>query len=288
MKKEIESFLEYLEKNKGYSAHTTTSYRRDLLQLEAFSSQKTVATICTKNEIRLFIHSLSEKGLKPKSISRKKVAIQSFIKYVLKKGLIDVDPMKSIANIKLDKPLPKALPQRETSALTSSGTTSLRNRAIVELFYGSGIRLSELYNITLSDLDFNNNLVKVLGKGNKERIVPVTTYALDAILAYLQEGGRHKQSSGPLFLGRNEKQLSKRQIQRVVEQELSKVSQAEKLSPHTLRHTFATQMLDEGADIRVVKELLGHASLASTQIYTHVTKESLKRVYKQAHPRSGE
>lgn len=288
MKKEIKTFLTYLEKNKGYSPNTVSSYRRDLLQLFEHSTAQDIKGICTKQEIRSFIHDLSERGLKPKSISRKKVAIQSFIKFAIKVGYLSVDPMKAIANVKLDKALPKALSLRETNALPETGTDNIRNRAIVELFYGSGIRLSELHSLTIEEISARELLIKVLGKGAKERIVPITEHSLKLIESYLLETGRSLRGKGPIFLGRGSNPISKRQIQRIVEKELSRVSQAEKLSPHTLRHSYATHLLDKGADIRVVKELLGHASLASTQIYTHVTKESLKRAYKQAHPRSGE
>lgn len=288
MIKEIEKFLTYLEKTKGYSPHTISSYKRDLLQLLHSSTATTIDTVCTKNEIRGFIHQLSEKGFKPKTISRKKVAIQSFVKYALKEGFITTDPMKAIANVKLDKTIPKALSLKDTCALPSTGIDNTRNRAMVELLYGSGIRLSELHGLSIDDIHSKELLIKVLGKGAKERIVPITQYSLDIVKAYLKESGRDIKSRGPLFLGRGAKAISKRQIQRIVEKELSRVSQAEKLSPHTLRHSYATHLLDSGADIRVVKELLGHSSLASTQIYTHVTKESLKRAYKQAHPRSGE
>lgn len=288
MIKTITAYLTYLEKNRGYSEHTIVSYRRDLLQLAEFSDSTTLQDICTKHEIRSFIHHLSEKGLKPKSIARKRVAIQSFIKYAMKEGHLTQNPMKAIASIKLPKPLPKALSQRETNALPTTGIDNTRNRAIVELLYGSGIRLSELHSLAIEDITTNDLLIRVIGKGNKERIVPITEHSLSLIERYLIETGRSLSDKGAIFWGRQRNPISKRQIQRIVEKELSRVSQAEKLSPHTLRHSYATHLLEKGADIRVVKELLGHASLASTQIYTHVTKENLKQAYKQAHPRSGE
>lgn len=294
LKSLLNEFLNYLEKQRGYSANTITSYRRDLTQYESFLKEDGLGTAVTtafaRDSIRGFLYSLSDSGLSPRTLSRKRASLLSLSKYAVKMNIIESNPLASIASPKLDKPVPVLLSGKQAEGLTEKlpdGELELRNLAIVELLYGTGIRLAELYELTPGDIDSEKQLIKVIGKGNKERIVPVTSYALKLIDRYLAARGGAGKSS-PLFAGRNGDRLSKRQIQRVVEKELSAVTDAKKRSPHTLRHSYATHLLDNGADIRVVKELLGHASLASTQVYTHVTKDRLKNAFRQAHPRSGE
>ncbi len=291
----IKGFLGYCAKQKGYSEHTCSAYKRDLVQYYQFCKKSDmpldVKTLFKKNPLRAFIYFLSEKELKSRTISRKRASLLSLGKYLLKKEYITSNPMTIISSPKLDKPVPTVLSQKETSALLEVIPTNLRelrSRTIVELFYGTGIRLSELHGLNIIDVDFGSMTIKVMGKGNKERIVPVTAYALKLLNAYLERRGSLRKADEALFLGREQKRISKRQIQRIVSSDLSAVSSAKKKSPHILRHTYATHLLDNGADIRIVKELLGHASLASTQIYTHITKERLLAAYKQAHPRSGE
>lgn len=290
----LSNFLNYLEKQRGYSLNTIISYKRDITEYLKFLENKdlpiTVNSALSKPSLREFIYHLATKNLAPRTVARKRASLLSISKYALKEQLIEVNAMKTIASPKLDKPIPSFYTEDQVNKIAETYPTDekgLRDRAILELLYGSGIRLSELHSIILSDINENDRMIKVLGKGNKERIIPITEYSLELINRYLSFRDT-KDPKLPLFISRKGTAISKRQIERIVEKQLSTVSSAKKRSPHTLRHTFATHMLDNGADIRLVKELLGHSSLASTQIYTHVTKERLKEAYRQAHPRSGE
>lgn len=290
-----DDFLTYLEKQRGYSPHTVDGYRRDLTQFIAFCENspagQELAAALTKGVLRSFIYSLNDQGLKPRSLARKVATLKSFSKYCFKNGLIDKNAGKLLASPKLDKPLPSFITQSQAAELATMNRehdlTASRDSAIIELFYGSGLRLAELHDLKLSAIDMHKGLVRVMGKGRKERVVPVTPDALHFINQY-----RAKVSRGgiddPLFVNNRGAPLSRRQIERIVSRRLSEVCQQKKRSPHVLRHSFATHLMDGGADIRAVKELLGHASLSTTQVYTHVSKEHLLSVYKNAHPRAGE
>lgn len=289
----IARFLEYAAKEKGFSDHTLDAYRRDLFQFVGFLKEKkaplTLDGALKKVFFRTFLFQLSNEGKKPRSIARKVAALKSFTRFCLKKGLLTTNPGKTIANPKLDKPLPVFLTQHQTEKLTAPPTDDLekiRNHAIVELFYGSGMRLSELYALNASSINTRQQTVLVMGKGRKERIVPVTSQSIELINKYLRERPNLSGPETPLFANKTGNRLSRRQIERIVEKELATVSMQKKRSPHVLRHSFATHLLDEGADIMAVKELLGHSSLNTTQIYTHISKEHLLKIYKQAHPRA--
>jgi integrase/recombinase XerC len=299
LQEHVASFLDYLLKEKGYSTHTVEAYKLDLAQLSAFVAQNypdaEFETIMKKGVLRDFTYSIGEHNLRPRSIARKVAALKSFSKFCVKRHLLDVNPAKLLANPKLDKPLPAFLTEKQARELGSTSAPAgkkgrdadvVRNRAIVELLYGSGMRLAELHGLNAGSIEFKKACVRVLGKGKKERIVPVTEQAMAAIREYLDKRKTSKAFDAPLFANRKGSRLSRRQIERVVEAELAMVSQQKKKSPHVLRHSFATHLLDRGADIRAVKELLGHSSLSTTQIYTHMSKEHLLRVYKLAHPRA--
>jgi tyrosine recombinase XerC len=294
----IARFLQYARKEKGYSEHTVEAYRRDLEQFMGFLAQKNIdlaaATALSKTPLRLFMYSMGEQGLKPRSIARKIASIKSLCQYCVKQRIIPVNPSKSLATPKLDKPLPVFLTKAQAESLEEATAMderpqSPRDRAIIELFYGSGIRLSELHGLTFGDIDKRKMTVRVMGKGKKERIVPITDQTVEALDAYVKtnlakSGGGSLRD--PIFVNDKGERLSRRQIERVVHRNLSEVSMDKKKSPHVLRHSFATHLLDSGADIRVVKELLGHSSLTTTQIYAHISREHLLAVYKQAHPRA--
>ncbi len=290
----VEQFCDYLKYQRGYSIHTLSNYKRDLVQFHDFSKDEwgdTVAALMKKEPIRIFLYALHDEGMKARTIARKRASLLSLTKFLLRSEKISVNPLATIVSPKPDKPVPAVLSEKQADKLTEvipHNEKELRDRTIVEILYGSGIRLAELHGLDISDINNQESTIRVLGKGNRERVVPITPYALKLIDAYLESQNRESDSENALILNKNGKRLSMRQIQRIVERELGTVTDAAKKSPHTLRHSFATHILDHGADIRVVKELLGHASLASTQIYTHVTKERLKDAFRQAHPRSGD
>lgn len=286
------TFCKYLEQQRGYSEHTVSNYRRDLKQFLDFSKDEwgdTVSSLMKKEPIRIFLYTLHDEGMKPRTIARKRASLLSLSKYLLLQNQISVNPLTTIVSPKADKPIPTFYSEKQTEELSRhipKTPKELRDRTIVEILYGTGIRLAELHGLNVGDISQNDFTIKVLGKGNKERVVPITQFALTLIQKYLQ--GRPFNPDSPLIVNEKNERLSRRQIQRIVERELGTVSDAKKRSPHTLRHSYATHILDNGADIRVVKELLGHASLTSTQVYTHVTKDRLREAFRQAHPRSGE
>lgn len=290
----IDDFLEYLRKEKAFSMHTVFAYKRDLFQFAAFIEERNlpenIHDVMKKTVLRSFIFNLSNCGAKTRTIARKLAALKSFSRYCLKKNYITVNPSKVLSSPKLDKPLPVFLTQSQTEKLNVTvpeDNENLRDFTIVEFFYGSGIRLSELHGLDIGSVDERHGVVRVFGKGRKERIVPLTSVALEAFKKYLQVHS-NADPDKPLFINKKGERISRRQIERIVEKRLSRVSAQKKRSPHVLRHSFATHLMDGGADIRAVKELLGHASLNTTQIYTHVSREQLLKIYKQAHPRAQE
>jgi integrase/recombinase XerC len=313
----IDGFLRYIEKQRDYSIETVESYKHDLLQfteIQKIAENADIAKFFTKQNIRAFIYFLKDNGQKSKSIARKRSALLSFGKYMMKEGEIFANPVRLIAVPKLDKNIPAIItePQMEDLGEIYKNPEDLpcvRDMLIIELLYGSGIRVSELHNLTKRNIDYSNRTIRVIGKGNKERIVPITDVAIELLKQHLSECSRSTDYIFPRIATTGRKQykaqnnstrkrqernrknnslLTVRQIRNIVNRELSKVSAAKKRSPHILRHSFATHLLDNGADIRVVKEMLGHASLSSTQIYTHISIEKMLKSYKQAHPRSGQ
>lgn len=291
----IAQFLDYIVKEKAYSVHTAESYGADLAQFSAFvkkgASTPDLASSMVKAQLRSFIYSRSDRRLKARSLARKVACLKSFCKYCVRRQLLQTNPAKLLSAPKLDKPLPSFLTRTQADGLersTGSGLDDARNRAIIEVLYGTGVRLTELHSLNAGAIDRRQMTVRVLGKGRKERIVPVTPQAIDAVRLYLERRRNTRADGEALFTNGKGERLSRRQVQRIVEREIGRVSQQKKRSPHVLRHSFATHILDAGADIRAVKDLLGHSSLSTTQIYTHVSKEHLLSVYRQAHPRSGE
>jgi integrase/recombinase XerC len=301
----IDSFLESLVTEKGYSEHTRRAYRKDLLDFFSFLAESCFADSARHKHmpvvklkqvdgimLRGYLGVLHRKNKKA-TTARKLSAIRSFFKYLVKNGIISENPAELVLTPKQDKTLPIYLSVDEMFRLLDSIQTDtllgLRNRAIFETLYSSGIRVSELAEMNFSDVDFSAAVVQVSGKGNKQRIVPVGQKALAAIQAYRtrlqKQTGQNSINEGPLFLNRFHKRLSPRSIARILKKLVDTVGLITPVSPHALRHTFATHMLDAGADLRAVQELLGHKSLSTTQKYTHVSIDRLMETYDRAHPR---
>ena len=291
----IDRFLDDL-RARNLSIHTIGAYRRDLTQFERFLRQLTrdeppTAEDLDAKSVRRFVASLSASRFAKRSVQRKLAAVRSFARFLVADGVLAANPTLGLTGPRAERRLPSFLRRKEIDLLFANGSkpteTELRDRAILELLYGAGIRLSELTGLRREHVDLSTGLIRVLGKGGKERVVPVGRAAAEAIKAYVRaRGGAPRGRGEPLFVNRRGQALSGRTVQRIVGRRLGQVSEARQLSPHVLRHTFATHMLNAGADLRAVQELLGHASLSSTQIYTHVTTERLKQVYKKSHPRA--
>jgi integrase/recombinase XerC len=295
----IRSYLSYIERERNYSSHTITSYANDLLQYNSFLSSEYPRLLddpnaVTTNVIRDFLGMLLENGVAKKSIVRKLSSLKSFYKFLVRKKIVFVNPALNIVTPKVEKKLPQVVDQKTMERVLSLPDTSTlegaRDAAILELFYGSGIRLSELLFAAPHDVDFHNRTLKVTGKGNKQRIIPMTTSAQQAIKRYLtfrkENNVPPDDNSTALFCDDNGKRLTPQRVNKIVNVYLHEAAEVQQKSPHVLRHSFATHLLDNGADILAVKELLGHERLSTTQIYTHVTVDRLKKIYKQAHPKA--
>lgn len=281
----LQAFLDYLKYEKAYSVHTVQSYRIDLQQLFSFLGGRNPENIDSQ-KLRSYIASLFGKA-QPQSISRKLSSIRAFFRFLLKKGALEKSPAEGLTLPKLPKKLPAFLIQDEAKALVESvdgaGRSGLRDRAVLELLYGTGIRVGELVKLDLLHLDLEEGWIKVRGKGNKERVVPVGGKALEALSEYLR--GRGKEN-GPLFINSQRARLTPRSIQRIVKRRKNQAGIMKKTTPHTLRHSFATHLLEEGADLRGIQELLGHSSLSTTQRYTQISIQHLMEIYDKAHPRA--
>lgn len=303
MESAMEKYFRYLKIERNASANTITSYRNDLTQFlefcaDHFGVQEAEVALSgiERLTIRLWLGELSEAGLAKSTIARKVAAIRSFFKYAFKRGHTERNPAHLLIVPKKDKPLPKtATPEdleRMMDLAEGDNPRSAQDRAILELFYSTGIRLSELTGLNTDDLNIELKQITVLGKGSKQRIVPLGTQSLNALFNHLRSrkklfGSRtDSDARKALFLAASGQRIYGRAVQRLVKEYLMKASEVTQKSPHVLRHSFATHLLDKGADIRVIKELLGHANLAATQVYTHTSVERLKNIYTQAHPRA--
>ncbi len=287
MDKYIEKFMRYMEIEKNYSQHTLTNYKIDLKDFSKFCGAIELEKI-DYLLLRKYLAVLKEKSLGNRSVGRHLSALRSFFRFLSREGYIKTNPILMLSSPKLDKHLPSFMTEEEVVKLIESAFAKdaddvfgLRDRAILETFYSSGLRISELVLLSLDDIDFIAGIVKALGKGKKERIVPIGDAALNAIRKYL---GKRKKQNNALFLNKNGKRISTRGVRDIVEKYLRSAGIQRGVSPHTFRHSFATHLLNRGADLRTVQELLGHANLSSTQIYTHLTTDRLKSVYDKAHP----
>jgi len=302
---ELEAFLRYVAHERQLSPQTVRAYTDDLAEFETFLNRYYGSPDWSwagvdRLSIRSFLGDLANRGLAKSSIGRKLSAVRSYYRFLHVEERVDANPARTVRTPKRDRTLPAFLTREEMDAVLATaevramegGFHGMRNFAIVELFYGTGMRLSELQGLNVPDLDVVADRARVLGKGRKERIVPLGSKAVRALRNYYAARDRVLAQAGTrgdrraVFIGQTGKRLTVRQVQNVVGGFLKAVSDETGLSTHSLRHTFATHMLDAGADLMAVKELLGHASLSTTSIYTHTSRERLKRVYRQAHPRA--
>ena len=290
----IESFMLTLEKERNFSLHTIKAYKNDLNRFNYFLnntlSRKKLAKI-NRNDIRKFLAEEYDNGYSSKTVARRLATIKSYFKYLVKTELIQENISIHINSPKVPKKLPNFVDKNLIDTLMNTPSLDthigIRDKAVLELFYSTGMRLSELVNMNIGDFEINKKLIRVMGKGNKERMIPYGRAAESAIKNYLKIRNLSLKpafANKPLFVNSSKKRISKRTIQRRMNNYIKLVADGKRIGPHLLRHTFATHLLDNGADIRAVKDLLGHSSLSSTQIYTHVSIEKLKKDYTQAHP----
>lgn len=291
----IQPFLDHLRFEKRYSQHTLISYQTDLEQFFAYLSSQfdspDVPAI-TAMFIRSWLAEMKEDGLESRSLNRKISSLKSFFRFQLKNGVIQQSPMTTIVSPKLNKRLPVFVEEKDIQTLFdyvefSADWKGRTEKLVLQLFYSTGMRLSELIGLKESQVDDSLKQVKVLGKGNKERIIPVSAELVQLLREYIKEKPVQQEERDPrLFLTEKGKPLQPRQVYGFVKQHLATVTTIQQKSPHILRHSFATHLMNNGADLNAVKELLGHSSLAATQVYTHNTIEKLKEVFRKAHPKA--
>jgi len=291
----LQLYLDYLKFEKRDSPNTVIAYENDLRQFTLFGESE-IENFSPENAdhhlIRNWIISLMEEGITARSINRKISTLKSFYKFLVREGIIEGNPVNRVIVPKTGKKLPEFVQENEINRLLdgcyfTEDFKGIRDKAVISLFYGTGIRLSELTNIRFSDLDLKGNMLKVNGKRNKERLIPFPLEISTVLSEYIEKRNElFGEISQVLFLTEKGDPVYTKLIYRVVKQHLSQVTTLDKKSPHILRHSYATHLLNRGADLNAIKELLGHANLSATQVYTHTTFEKLKEVYKQAHPRA--
>jgi len=288
----IIEFLDHLKKNRRYSLHTITAYESDLAQLQKYLKKQYDLEVAEANSasLRSWVIELLETGTQNKSVNRKISTLKSFYKFLMKEGYISLNPTDKLISPKVASSLPQFVREVEMDNLLDEfqfeeSFKGVRDKMIIELLYSSGIRLIELVNLQVSDLDLVDSQIKVVGKRNKERIIPLHQALIRTMKSYLFE--REKVALEPyLLLSDSGKRMYPKFVYRKVNYYLGQVTTSSKKSPHVLRHTFATHMLNNGAELNTIKEILGHVNLSATQVYTHNTIEKLKNIYKQAHPRA--
>lgn len=295
MDAEIFVFIEYLTVEKKYSTHTVTAYQKDLEQFKLYITEnynKLPVTEIHHQQVRSWLAQLLADGVKATSVNRKISSLKSFFKHLQRIGKVKISPMAKVQSPKKPKQLPVFVEKAKLNVLTNTilpedgdSEITLRDRLIIELLYGTGMRLSELINLKNDDVDAYSSTLKVLGKRNKERVIPIAAPLLQLIDRYLKK--KLESSDINVYLLSNKgKKMYPKLVYNIVKSSLSLVTTLKKRSPHVLRHSFATHLLENGADLNAIKELLGHANLAATQVYTHNTIERLKDVHKKSHPKS--
>jgi integrase/recombinase XerC len=306
----LENFLNHLQFERHYSSHTLLAYQTDLEQFFDFlyrhfetpSLSESMLTQVDVLTVRLWMGELLEQGMQARSIGRKLAAVRSFFRYLVRQRILSVYPLSNIKTPKVAKRLPQFLTEEQTRKLFDEQLAALdpdsfegrRDRAILELLYSSGLRLSELIGLNIEDIDMENMLLKVFGKRKKHRIVPFGSFAKDALKKYFEvrknllniHSARRQEDASAVFLTKKAARIYPMLVRRLVKKYLGGVTEMKQKSPHVLRHTFATHLLNHGADLRTVSEMLGHSSLSTTEIYTHISFERLKEVYQRLHPKA--
>jgi len=297
LKRLFDNYIHHLQAERNASPYTVRNYKTDLIGFFEFLRTKEISSLeeIDKRALRDYLSHLMAQGFVKASIARKLSAIRSFYRYLLREGALSTNPLEKGASPKLDKRLPSFLTIEEVNQLLEAPDLSTpqgqRDHAILELLYASGLRVSELVKLNLEHVDLDSQEIRVWGKGSKERVALMGKPAANALHTYLSQGRPKltgKKQTSALFLNRYGERVTERRVQRILEKYASLAGMDKRVHPHMLRHTFATHLLDGGADLRVVQELLGHANLSSTQIYTHVTRSQAKKVYLSAHPMAHE
>ncbi|MDR2399734.1 MAG: tyrosine recombinase XerC [Endomicrobium sp.] len=288
-REQIDSFVKYLKGEKNFSEHTLRAYTRDMYDFALFLENKNLLlSNADKYDIRVFFEKIRDNELSKATLARKFTTLRTFFKFLIINNVIQQSPVQNMSGIKKDKKMPLFLTETEMQQLLNLENIKLRDKAMIELLYSCGIRIQELTSLDIKSIDFIANTVTVFGKGNKERIVPAGAKCIEAVMNYIKERREVDlpyDVKSPMFLNEHAKRLDQRTARRILHKLFIQAGIVKKASPHTLRHTFATHILDRGCDIRSVQEMLGHKNLSTTQIYTHVTIESLKKIYKKTHPR---
>jgi integrase/recombinase XerC len=285
----VGSFLEYLGVERGASPHTLRSYAADLTEFTCFLADERIGGLpeADTRAVRAYVARLHQRRLSKATIARKLAAVRSCFRFLARRGALPANPARQVRSPRLGRRLPSFLPVDEATVLLNAppepSAAGARDRALLELLYASGLRVAEGCGLDLDDVDEARRTVRVVGKGDKERVVPVGETALEALAAHLAMRGRRR---GPLFLNARGGRLTPRSAHRIVRARARQAGIDQRVTPHTLRHSFATHMLGAGADLRLIQELLGHSRLSTTQRYTHVSPEHLMRVYDRAHPRA--
>ena len=289
MYKSLNDFYLFLKKERNFSENTIKSYMTDLNKFKKFLNDDNYdINKISRKQIRAFLSSEFDKKFSDRTIARRLASVKSYFKFMVKSEQIHSNPSENIRSPKIARSLPNFIDQKIIDSLMDSPNDNtaigLRDKAMLELFYSTGMRLSELVSLNHGSVDYKNNLIRLFGKGSKERLVPFGNRAK----LYLEKytiSRKNKDFNKPLFITKREKRISKRTVQRRISMYIKLVSDGNQLGPHILRHSFATHLIENGAGIRTVKDLLGHSNLSSTQVYTHIQPEKIKQTYKQAHPR---
>ena len=291
----IQEFIDYLGHEKGLATNTLESYGRDLRQYQGFLAEDSSLTLenASQATIVAYLMFLRRQGKATATIARRLAALKAFYQFLLKENYVAQNPTDELSSPRLERKLPKVLTVREVERLLNQpdilNPAGKRDKAMLELLYATGIRVSELVSLDFDDLDLREGFVRCMGKGSKERVVPMGEIAVTSLQSYI-EAGRPKMVSNPkeqaLFLNHHGRRLTRQGFWKIVKKYAAIAQIQKEITPHTLRHSFATHLLENGADIRSVQEMLGHADVSTTQIYTHVTKDRLKDVYAKSHPRA--